>query len=177
MAAIWWYEVTSAKKRLMLRLILGVVILGIGLTIFYLRQNRSRQITFEACEKAGGTAWSVDPFHSDICPACADYQACAREYNDYRDVCPECYGPCQACQEKYSLYESCPECYGPCQSCQNEYRNEFESESERYELCPVCKTCDQCREEIASQQANCPPCLSCEACKEENKRYTDIRDV
>jgi hypothetical protein len=142
-----------------------------------IRQRTPNQMTFEACAEAGGEAWRVDLFHPDICPSCAGYEACAREHNDYSDVCPECYGPCQACQDRYSLYEECPECYGPCQTCQNDYLNDFASEDERYRLCPECRTCDACREDLEAKRSNCPPCVACRECKEANTRETDIRDA
>ena len=127
------------KKRIILLLGLLFLALGIGFIAFYLKQEQSQKITFEECEKAGGVAWLVDLDHPDICPSCAEYLECAREYNDYSELCPECYGDCLECQDQYSLFESCPECYGPCQSCQNEYLHVFESEAERYELCPNAK--------------------------------------
>lgn len=165
------------KKRIILLTGLGLLALGIGFTVFYLKQDKSQKMTFEDCENAGGVAWLVDLNHQDICPSCAEYLECKLEYDDYREVCPECYGDCQKCQDKYSLHESCPECYGPCQTCQNEYLHDFESETERYTLCPECEACDNCRDEIESKKSNCPPCISCNACKEEHKKYTDIRDV
>jgi len=157
--------------------LLGVLALGVGLSAVILEQSGAPSMTFAECEAAGGEAWLVDLSHADICSSCAAYQACAREYNDYSDVCPECYGPCQACQEEYSLHESCPECYGPCQSCENTYLNDFDSEEERYRLCPACRVCDDCRAALEARRSSCPPCVSCEACKEENRRYTDIREV
>jgi hypothetical protein len=75
------------------------------------------------------------------------------------------------------LDEYCPDCFGPCQACQNDYRNDFESEEERYELCPECEVCDVCREEINSKKSDCRPCVSCNECKEKNERNSDIRDV
>jgi hypothetical protein len=165
------------KKRIILLLGIGFLALGIGFSVFYLKPDSSRKITFEECENAGGAAWLVDLYHPDICSSCAEYRACEIGYNDYREVCPECYAACQECQDQYSLKESCPECYGPCQACQNKYLNDFESEEERYALCPECKECEICREEIDTKKSNCPPCISCNECKEENKRYSDIRDV
>jgi hypothetical protein len=171
------------KRRLVvlpapgLLIVLGLLVLGAGLSAVYLRQDRARRMTFAECEEAGGEAWRVDLYHPDICPSCAVYEACAREVNDLRDVCPECYGPCQECQERYSVQESCPACYGPCQDCQNEYLHVFESEEGRYRLCPACKACDVCREEVEANRVACPLCVSCETCREENRRYTAIREV
>jgi hypothetical protein len=159
-------------------LLIGVFLtLGIGFAIYYLKFDSSRKITFEACTNAGGVPWRVDLYHPDICSSCTEYRACEMEYNDLREVCPEYYGACQACQDQNSLKKSCPQCYGPCQACENKYLNDFESEEERQELCPECKACEICREELNIQRSNCPPCLSCNACREKNKRYTDIREV
>lgn len=166
-----------SKRSIFLLTGLGILALGIGFAIGYQIQSRPEWITFEACANAGGEAWQVDIYHPDICPMCAAYQACEQAHNDYRDVCPECYAACPECQEAYSVYESCPECYGPCQNCQNEYRNDFESEEERYRLCPECELCDTCREDIETKKANCPACLSCNECKQENKKFSDIREV
>jgi hypothetical protein len=157
--------------------VLGLLVLGAGLSVVALRRSGSPSMTFAECEAAGGEAWRVDVFDPDICPSCAAYEACAREVNDLRDVCPDCYGPCEECQEEYSLHESCPACYGPCQACQNEHLNDFESEAERYRLCPACKACDDCREALEVERSRCPPCVACEACRKENRRYTDIREV
>ena len=165
------------KRRTILILASSALLLGIGVTVLAPRLTGTREMSFQACERAGGEAWLVDISHPDICPSCAEYQACFREVNDYSDVCPECYGPCQECQAQYAVRESCPECYGPCQGCENEHRHDFESEAERYELCPACKRCDECREEIEARRINCPPCISCNECKERNRTYTDIRDV
>jgi hypothetical protein len=165
------------NKRIIFLLGATILGLGIGITLFFLKFSSSRQISYKECENAGGVIWLVDLYHPDICPACAEYRACEMAYNDYREVCPECYGPCQECQEQYSLEDSCPECYGPCQACANQYLNDFESEEERDRLCPECKACEMCREDIDGKKISCPPCLSCNACKEENKRYSDIRDV
>jgi hypothetical protein len=165
------------KKHRFLFFGIGVLVLGIGLAILDLKNGGPRQLTFEECENAGGVAWLVDLYHPDICPSCAEFRACEEQYNDYRGTCPDCYGPCQECQDQYSLEQSCPACYGPCQACQNNYLNDFENEEERYALCPECKECEVCTEDINSKKMNCPPCVSCNECKEENKKYTDIREV
>lgn len=165
------------KRRTILVLTSGALLLTVGVTVLIPRLTGTRKMSFQGCERVGGEAWPVDLSHPDICPSCAEYQACFREYNDYSDVCPECYGPCQKCQAQYSVRESCPECDGPCQRCENEHRHDFASEAERHELCPECRRCDDCREEIEAQRIDCPPCVSCNECKERNKRYTDIRDV
>jgi hypothetical protein len=165
------------KQRIHLLIVFGCLALGIGFVIYSQKLDSSRKLTFEACANAGGKAWAVDPFHPDICPACAEYRACETAYNDFREACPECYGACQECQDQYSLAESCPECYGPCQACENQYFNDFENDEERYALCPECKACEACREEINLKKAGCAPCISCSECKEENKRYSDIGEV
>jgi hypothetical protein len=165
------------KKRIFLFLGIGLLVIAFGLAIFYLRPERFRRLTFAECGKAGGVSWPVDLYDPDICPACAEFRLCESEYNDFSQVCPECYGACQECQEQYSVAESCPECYGPCQECENKYLNEFESEEERFSLCPVCQECEICREDINLKKINCPACISCNECKEANKRTADIGDV
>ena len=163
----------------MKKIIFGIIILTvlIASAVIYTQRNRSQKITFAECEKMGGVAWQVDLFHPDICSSCAEYRKCEIEYNDYSDVCPECYAACPECQSSYSLHESCPDCYGSCQACQNKYLNDFENEEERHRLCPDCKKCDMCREELNVDIANCPPCISCNECKEENKKCSDIEIV
>jgi hypothetical protein len=165
------------KKRIILFVGFIFLVLGIGFVAFFFKNEKSPMITFEECENAGGVAWRADFYHPDICPSCAEYLECELEYNDYSLECPECYGTCQECQDQYSLYESCLECYGPCQGCENEYLSDFESETERYELCSECERCDRCREEIETEKLNCLPCTSCNKCKKEHKKYTDIREV
>lgn len=164
-------------KRILLIIVIGFLTLGIGFGIYYLKFDASRKITFEECTNAGGVVWAVDLYHPDICPSCAEYRACEMEYNDFREVCPECYGACQECQDQYSVEESCPECYGLCQACENKYLNDFESEEERYALCPECKACETCREQINIKRSTCAPCISCNRCKEKNKKYWDIGEV
>ena len=99
------------KKRMIL-LVIGVLVLGIGFTISYLKSGSSRKLTFEECEKAGGTAWAVDIYHPDICPACAEYGACEeknRGASDIRDACPQVV-PCAECMERNFPYpDRCPD--------------------------------------------------------------------
>jgi hypothetical protein len=100
------------KKRSILLLGLGFLVVGIGITILALRSNSSRKITFEECVNAGGTAWRVDLYHPDICSSCAEFQAC-REDNkgvaDLRDVCPQ-VAACTECMERNFPYpDSCPD--------------------------------------------------------------------
>ncbi|MCD4672370.1 MAG: hypothetical protein K8R77_06890 [Anaerolineaceae bacterium] len=164
------------KKRLLI--ISSVILLTLALIFTVLHLRRPAQwLTFAECEEKGGGAWPVDLYHSDICPACAAYRECESVYNDYSETCPECYGACPECQAQYSLHESCPECYEPCQNCQNKYLNNFKSDEERYQLCPDCKVCDSCREELNTKIINCPACISCNECKEENKKCDDISEV
>lgn len=164
------------RKRLILFLVIGVLVLGVGYAVLYMR-NKPRMFTFEECESMGGEAWLVDIYHPDICPACAEYRACELVYNDYSEVCPECYEACPACQDSYP-YDSCHEdYYDSCRNCENEYLHDFEDDEEKYRLCPTCEDYKNCREEITSKRKNCPPCIACEECKEKNKKYTDIGEV
>ena len=165
------------KRRIAIYSGVGILAIATIVAAINIRRNSFRELTFAQCEELGGVAWLVDLYHPDICPSCAEFRECQIEFNDYREECPECYGPCEACQDKYSLHESCPECYGPCQACENKYLHDFDSESERHELCPDCADCDACREAIEIKRSNCPPCIACNECKEENRRYTDIGDV
>lgn len=171
------YSIDMSKRRLIFLLSLCVLVAAVIFTTVNIRKNKSQELTFAACTERGGTAWQVDLYHPQICSSCAEFRECEIEYNDLSEECPECYGACQACQDQYSVYESCPECYGACQACQNKYLNQFESEAQRYELCPECETCNTCREEIEIKRSSCPACLSCNECRDENKSYTDIGDV
>ncbi len=165
------------RKRLILFLVTGIVVLGVGISIIYLQLSKPRMFTFEECESMGGEAWLVDIYHPDICPACAEYRDCQLTYNDYTEACPECYDVCPACQESYP-YDSCHEdYYDSCRNCENEYLHDFEDEEERYRLCPTCEDYTNCREDISTKRENCPPCIACEECKEKNKKYTDISEV
>jgi len=98
-------------KKQMILLGIFLLFLGIGFTISYLRSDSSRKITFEECEKAGGTAWLVDLYHQDICPACAEYRACEeknRGVSDIREACPHVL-PCTECLNRNSPYpDRCP---------------------------------------------------------------------
>ena len=137
----------SKSRVIFIFWIAALALIVLAITVYHHKTN-NQDITFADCEKTGGVIWQVDLYHPDICPSCADFRACENKYNDLGEECPECYGPCQVCQEEYALTESCPECYGPCQTCQNNYLNDFKGDAERYELCPACKDCDLCKENI-----------------------------
>lgn len=164
------------KKRLLI--ISAVIILMVAAVFAILHfREQAQWVTFAKCEEAGGTAWPVDLFHPDICPDCAAYRECESFYNELTEECPMCYGPCQECQEQYNWLESCPECNTTCRECENKYLHDFKNEEERYQLCPDCKVCEDCREEINAKMRACPPCIECEQCKEAKKKYDDIREV
>jgi hypothetical protein len=100
------------KKRTMLLLGIGLLALGIGLTLFYLKPDSSRKITFEECENAGGMAWRVDLYHPDICSACAAFQACEEEnngYSDIRDVCPQVFACTECMKSNFPYPDKCPD--------------------------------------------------------------------
>ena len=96
------------KKRMILLLIGFLVVAGIGFAISYLKlkSDGSRKLTFAECESAGGTAWAVDIYDPDICPACAEYGACAEKNigaPDIREVCPQT-ASCAECMERNFPY-------------------------------------------------------------------------
>jgi hypothetical protein len=101
------------KQRLIL-LVIGVLVAGVGITIYYLEQKSgdAHKLTFAECEKAGGKAWAVDIYHPDICPACAEYAACAEKNtgaSDLRQVCPQVI-QCSECMERNFPYpDRCPD--------------------------------------------------------------------
>lgn len=164
------------KKRFLIIFSAAVLIVAAVFVILHFREQ-AQWITFAECEAAGGEAWRVDLFHPDICPNCAAYRECESSYNDFTEECPMCYGPCEACLGQYDLFEDCPECHTTCRECENEHLHDFEDEAERFALCPDCKVCEDCREEVNEKMRTCQPCIECEACKEEHKRYEDIQDV
>ena len=127
-----------SKKGILLFAGLGILALIIGFAIGYQVQSRLEWITFEACANAGGEAWQVDIYHPDICPACAEYQACEHAYNDYREVCPECY-------------EACPECTS-CIECKQENKKYTDIR----EVCPQILTCTECQKENFPYPDKCP---------------------
>ena len=98
----------------MILLVVLFLVISIGFTVSYLKldPDSQRKITFEECEKAGGTAWRADPYHPDICPACAEYRACEEQNqgaSDIREVCPQVV-PCTACLEQNFPYpDRCPD--------------------------------------------------------------------
>lgn len=101
------------KQRIIL-LVIGVLVVGIGFSIYYLKlkSDSSRKLTFEECENAGGKAWAVELYHPDICPACATFQACQEENkaaSDLREACPQ-VNACTACLDKNFPYpDRCPD--------------------------------------------------------------------
>jgi hypothetical protein len=100
------------KKRILLLLAIGLVALGIGFTIFYLKFYSARKITFEACERAGGVAWLVDLDHPDICSFCAEYRACEAENigaSDIRDVCPQVVACTECLVSNFPYPNRCPD--------------------------------------------------------------------
>jgi hypothetical protein len=102
------------KKQRIILLAMVFLVVGIGLTLSYLKleADRSRKITFEECEKAGGTAWLVNLYHPDICPACAELRACEeknKDAADIRDACPQVI-PCTQCLDQNFPYpDRCPD--------------------------------------------------------------------
>lgn len=164
------------KNRVLIIAAVTLLVLTLVFTAIYFHR-RAQWLTFNKCEKRGGTAWAVDLFHPDICPACAVYRQCESYYNDYTNECPVCYGPCQECQAHYNWLESCPQCNTTCRECENQHLHDFKDEEERFRLCPDCQVCDECREEINEKIRACQPCIECEQCKEANKKYEDIQEV
>jgi hypothetical protein len=97
------------KRRVALLLGIGILASGIGLAVFLLVTDRDRQLTFEECEKAGGAAWLVDPYHPDICPACAEFRACEQKSNADPAACPQLEA-CTVCLEANFPYPAtCPD--------------------------------------------------------------------
>jgi hypothetical protein len=99
------------KKTIILLLAIGLLAVGIGFAIFYLRSDGSREITFEECTNAGGVAWRVDLDDPDICASCADYRTCEAQnqgVSDIREVCPQ-VNACTECVAKNFPYpDRCP---------------------------------------------------------------------
>ena len=101
------------KQRIIL-LAIWFVVVTIGFTISYLKlkSDSHRKVTFEECEKAGGKAWAVDIYYPDICPACAESEACEeknRGASDIREACPQVI-PCAECMEHNFPYpDRCPD--------------------------------------------------------------------
>lgn len=91
----------NMKKWIILLLGIGLLVFSIGITVLYLKFDSPRKMTFEECTAAGGAAWRVDLYHPDICPSCAEYQACEEENrgaSDIRDTCPQVVA-CSECLE------------------------------------------------------------------------------
>jgi hypothetical protein len=102
------------KKRILFISGVGVLVLGIGLALFFLLTDRSQKITFQACETAGGVAWRVDLYHPDICPACEEFRACEEKYlddkvEDLREVCPQVTDCSECMQVNFPYPEKCPD--------------------------------------------------------------------
>jgi hypothetical protein len=100
------------KKQIILLLGMVFLALGVAITIFYLRFNSSREITFEECVNAGGVAWRVDLYHPDICSSCAEYRACAEENkgaSDIRDVCPQGFACTECTESNFPYPDKCPD--------------------------------------------------------------------
>jgi hypothetical protein len=99
------------KKKTLLLLGTLLLIMGVGITIFYLKLNSSRTITFAECTNAGGVAWRVDLYHPDICPSCAEYQACREKSSgdaEIADACPQ-INACSECRQSNFPYpDRCP---------------------------------------------------------------------
>jgi len=101
------------KQRIIL-LVIWFLVVSVGFTISYLKlkSDSHRKTTFAECEKAGGTAWAVNIYHPDICPACAEYGACAEKNRgaaDMSEACPQVI-PCAACAERNFPYpDRCPD--------------------------------------------------------------------
>lgn len=87
---------------------LGILALIGGWMIFSKLQDGSRRITFAQCEAAGGEAWRVDLYDEEICPACAEYEACRLENNEDAEACPQ-DSACSECMERNFPYpDKCP---------------------------------------------------------------------
>lgn len=100
------------KKQIILLLGVGLLLAGIGYTIFYLKVDSSREITFDQCRIAGGVAWRVDLYDPDICSSCAEYQACAAENkgaSDIREVCPQVNACTQCVAKNFPYPDRCPD--------------------------------------------------------------------
>ena len=107
-------SMATKKRMILLAILLLVVSAGIVFTVSYLKlkSDSHRKLTLEECETAGGKAWAVELYHPDICPACAEYAACAEEnrgYSDIREACPV-VNPCAECMERNFPYpDRCPD--------------------------------------------------------------------
>jgi hypothetical protein len=100
------------KNRIVLSIMAGLLAFGIGFTIFYLRSDSSRRMTFEECKNAGGTAWAVDLYDPDICSACAAYAACQEENqgsSDLREACPQTVACTECIDASFPYPDRCPD--------------------------------------------------------------------
>jgi hypothetical protein len=97
------------RRRVTILLGIGILALGIVLAFYFVVTERERQVTFEECENVGGTAWLVDLYDPDICPACAEFRACEANSNGDPAACPQ-LGACTACMEANFPYpDRCPD--------------------------------------------------------------------
>ena len=99
------------KKRTLLYVGIGLLILGVGIVIFSLKFNPSRKMTFEACTLAGGEAWRVDPYDPEICPVCVEYLACEEQNKgvaDIREVCPQVMACAEWMDDNFPYSDTCP---------------------------------------------------------------------
>jgi hypothetical protein len=100
------------NKRILIVLGIGLLVFGIGITIFYLNFNSPREITFEQCTNAGGEAWLVDLDHPDICSACAEYRACEEKNkgaSDIGDICPQIAACAECAENNFPYPDKCPD--------------------------------------------------------------------
>jgi hypothetical protein len=101
-------------KKSIILLVIGFLAVSVGFTLSYLKlkSDSHRKISFEECEKAGGTAWAVDLYDPDICPACAEYRACEQENqgaSNIHEVCPQ-VNPCNGCVvQNFPYPDRCPD--------------------------------------------------------------------
>jgi hypothetical protein len=95
----------NKRKLIIIFIIAGLFVVGFGITFLILRDNNSRKITFNECEKAGGEAWLVDLSHPDICPECGGQQMNADEkvIGSLSISCTECL------QNNFPYPDKCPD--------------------------------------------------------------------
>jgi hypothetical protein len=99
------------NKRILFLVAAGLAILAVGLAVLLLRTEGSRKLTFGQCEAAGGEVWRVDYYDPEICPACAEYAACAQTNEGAAkigELCPQT-AACAACmQDNFPYPDRCP---------------------------------------------------------------------
>lgn len=99
------------RKRTLLFFGIGLLILEIGIAVYFLKFAPSRKMTFETCANAGGVAWRADPYNPQICPVCAEYLACEEENKgatDIRKVCPQVMACAECMDENFPYSDKCP---------------------------------------------------------------------